>query len=447
MKPGGLQLARVLGLRDLVLFNIAAVIGIRWLATAAHSGPGSLTLWLLAAMLFFVPSALVVSRLAAAAPEEGGLYVWTRVAFGEKHGFLCGWCYWLSNLFYAPNLIVAGVAMAAEALGLAENKAWVLAVSLAILWVASLGNLVGLAAGKWVSNAGAVATYAAGALIIGAGMLVCIRSVPATPIRPFPHWDLDRLNFWSQIAFAFGGLELGAVLGGEIRDPARTVPRAAWISGLAIALFYVLGTLAILVLVPEERVSILTGLVQAGEAAETRLGKPALGTALIWLVLAGVAGQLGAWIGGSARVPLAMGLDRHLPALFATLHPRWKTPHLTILGQAAVCTAALLVMQAGETLRISYQLLVDLTVITYFIPFLYMFAAGWKAGARLASASGMAVTALGIMLSALPPAETASLAVFEVKVIGGTLLLVAVGLLCYRGRGVNRLGSNGTRRR
>ena len=112
------QLRRELGLRDLVLFNIAAVIGIRWLAAAAHTGPVSITLWLLAAGFFFIPSTLAVATLSARFPEEGGIYVWTKQGFGDWHGFLCGWCYWLSNLFYFPNLLLAGVDMAGYALAL-----------------------------------------------------------------------------------------------------------------------------------------------------------------------------------------------------------------------------------------------------------------------------------------------------------------------------------------
>jgi amino acid transporter len=77
-----------LGLRDLVLFNIAAVVGIRSLAAAGF---------------FLVPSALAVSRLTAGVPKEGGLHAWTRNSLGDWHGFLCGWCYWLSNLFFFPS--------------------------------------------------------------------------------------------------------------------------------------------------------------------------------------------------------------------------------------------------------------------------------------------------------------------------------------------------------
>lgn len=431
-RDSGGSLRRELGLGDLVLFNVAAVVGIRWLAAAAHAGPGSLTLWLLAAVLFFVPSALAVAALSSVFPEEGGIYVWTKHAFGEWHGFLCGWCYWLSNLFYLPNLLLAGVGMAGHAFGLTENKTYIVATSLAILWVALLTNLVGMSIGKWTSNLGGIATYLAGALIVMAGIAAWARSGAATRLQLLPQWDLAKLNFWSQIAFAFGGLELGAILGGEIRNPARTVPRAAWISGLAIAAFYMLGTLSLLVLLQPDRISVVTGLVQAGRAASDRLQLPSITAVLTCLILGGVLGQLGAWIGGSARMPFVIGVDRHLPAAFAKLHSRWGTPHVAILAQGVMCTAAVLLLQAGETLSVGYQLLVDMTVITYFIPFLYLFAAARRNGLKASAVCGLAVTALSIVLSLAPPADAASLWLFELKLVGGCGALIGIAKMCFR---------------
>jgi amino acid transporter len=408
------------------------VAGIRWLAAAAHTGPGSITLWILAALGFFVPSALAVAELSSRFPEEGGIYVWTRRGFGDWQGFLCGWCYWLSNLFYLPNLLLAGVGMAGYALGLAENKISLIAVSLLILWIALLTNLVGLSVGKWTNNLGALATYAAGVLLIGLGLASWTRSSPATPIQILPKWDLGKLNFWSQIAFAFGGLELGAVMSGEIRDPDRTVPRAAWIAGLSIAAFYILGTLSLLVLLPPDRISVVTGLVQAGEAAAQRLGTPSLSLFLVVLILLGVLGQLGAWIGGTARMPFVIGLDRYLPSAFTALHPRWRTPYVAIWVQGAACTVFLLVLQAGENLRIGYQLLVDMSVITYFIPFLYLFAASWKCGQKASASLGLLVTTVAIVLSFIPPPDAASVWLFEIKLVGGCSLLIAAGRLCFQ---------------
>ncbi|MGA2435611.1 MAG: APC family permease [Bryobacteraceae bacterium] len=302
------ELRRDLGLWDLVLFNIAAVVGIRWLAAAAHTGSSSIVLWVLAAVFFFVPSALAVSRLTARFPEEGGIYAWTRHGFGDWHGFLCGWCYWLSNLFYFPNLLLAGTGMAIYAFGaryawLAETRAFVLPVTLAVLWFALLTNLIGVKTGKWTEDLGGAATYLAGAALIAAGLAVWLLHGAASPMHFAPAWNWERVNFWSQIAFAFGGLELGAIMGGEIRDPGRTVPRAAWIGGGAVAAFYILGTLAILALLPSGSVNVLTGLTQAGAAAGARLGIPWLAPALAVLVSVGIAGQLGAWISAARRHP------------------------------------------------------------------------------------------------------------------------------------------------
>jgi len=94
------ELPRTLTLRDLVLLNVVAVLSIRWLATSAAAGPSSLVLWVCAALFFFIPQGLAVADLSARFPDEGGIYRWTKRAFGEGHGFLCGWCYWINNVLY-----------------------------------------------------------------------------------------------------------------------------------------------------------------------------------------------------------------------------------------------------------------------------------------------------------------------------------------------------------
>ena len=101
----------------MVLFNIVAVASLRWFATAAAAGPSSITLWVLAGLLFFVPQGLAVSDLAARYPDEGGIYAWTKRAFGEGHGFMCGWCYWVNNILYYPNLLMSTAVVGTYAIG------------------------------------------------------------------------------------------------------------------------------------------------------------------------------------------------------------------------------------------------------------------------------------------------------------------------------------------
>src|SRR3954465_4370980 len=159
------QLRREMGFWDVLLFNIAAVLGPRWIAAAAHNGTSSISLWMLAAVFFFVPTALVIVELSPRYPHEGGLYAWTKEAFGDFHGFVAGWCYWIYTFFYFPGLLLASASMSAYIIGsggggLAQNRAFLLVVSFALLIIAVALNIIGLNIGKWLQNVGGVSTYA-----------------------------------------------------------------------------------------------------------------------------------------------------------------------------------------------------------------------------------------------------------------------------------------------
>ncbi len=429
-------LRRELRLWHLVLFNISAVAGVRWLAAAAHIGPGSLALWLLAALAFFLPSALVVSSLSARFPEEGGFYVWTKRAFGDWHGFLCAWIYFVSNILYFPTLLLSGVAMASYMFGSAdvrysENPMYAIPVTFAVLWLAFFVNLIGLRVGKWPTILGGGSSYMIVGLLIAFAALIAWRYGSATQFHLIPKPTLDNLNFWSQIALAMTGLELAPILAGEIHDPDRSIPRAAWISGIGCAAFYIVGTAAMLALLPSENVNVMTGLAQAGEVAGARFGATWLSPCFAVLITLGVIGQLSTYIAGNTRLPFALGLDHFLPPAFARLHPRWRTPHVSILTQGVLSSVLLLLMQLGENLRAGYQILVDMVVIATLIPFVYIFACGFKFGRPWAGTAGALISIAGVIISASPPPGVSSVWLFELKVIGGTVLLVLAGRVIF----------------
>jgi hypothetical protein len=96
----------------LVLLNIAAIVGLRWLSTAAQIGPSSLVLWLLGMLCFVMPMALAVFELSSRLPGEGGLHLWAKAAFGDLHGFVAGWTCWMSNLVFSArwrSVFAAGI--------------------------------------------------------------------------------------------------------------------------------------------------------------------------------------------------------------------------------------------------------------------------------------------------------------------------------------------------
>ncbi|HVH88545.1 MAG TPA: APC family permease [Terriglobales bacterium] len=453
------QLRREMGFWDVLLFNIAAVLGPRWIAAAAHNGTSSLSLWALAAVFFFVPTALVITELSTRFPSEGGLYVWTREAFGDFHGFLAGWAYWVYSFFYFPGLLVASTAMSAYVGGvghsnLANDRNFLLAGSLLILAVAVGLNLVGLNIGKWLQNAGGVGTYAPLLILIAIALAVYLRhgsQVHITWRSTLPVWDFNTVNFWSQIAFAFTGMELVCAMSEEVRDPKRTFPRAILGSGVLIAIIYIVGTLATMVLVAPADVDPKSGVFQAISSGSHLLGIGIVGVIAALLVTAGNSGGVGTTVAGIARVPFAVGIDSYLPSFFGKIHPRWRTPYVSILIQAGISAFILILAQTNETVNGAYQVLVDAAIILYFLPFLYMYAAviklayradreqtsdtvlipGGLAGIWLAGLLGFLICLLSMALSMVPPGETTNKFVFELKLIGGTGIAILIGLLLY----------------
>jgi amino acid transporter len=184
-------------------------------------------------------------------------------------------------------------------------------------------------------------------------------------------------------------------------------------------------------LTPQD-VSPMTGLAQAGAAGAQKLGAPIITVLLAALIGIALAGQLDTWIAGNTRLPYAVGLDRYLPDAFGRVHPRWGTPYVSLLVQALAATLFLLMAQMGETVRAGYQIMVDMMVIVTFIPFVYIFAAGFRFASRIAAVSGLVVTFIAIGLAAIPPYEAASAVVFEAKVVGGSLFFALLGWLVFR---------------
>jgi amino acid transporter len=436
MAETAVELKRELGLRDLILFNLAAVVSTRWIAAAAHAGSGSLTLWILAGILFLVPCALVVASLSRRFPEQGGFYVWTREAFGEWHAYICGLFYFVNNLFWIPGVLIATVGMLANSIpslsARAERPGFVLPVALVFLLVIVAANYVGLRIGKWVDNLGGVSVYVLWICLVAAAVLIFFYRGSATRFQLSPNWDWQKLNFWSQMAFGMTGLELSPIISGEIRDPKRSIFRATWISALLVILFYVGGTGAILTILTPDHVSPVIGLTQAGVQVANETGAQFVPLIIALGIVFSLGGQLGTYVGACARLPFVIGIENLLPPAFAQLHPRYRTPYVSILILGIGSAALLLISQLGETFRAAYQTTIDLSVITLFIPFLYIFAAAWKFGQRLSGAMGVGVSALAIVFSFIPTADVSSVWRFEMKLIGGCVLLFAIAHLFYR---------------
>lgn len=451
---------KAMGFRDLILFYVVTGISLRWIATAAAAGPSSVLIWIGAWLTFYAPLALSVLELSSRYPTEGGLYVWSKRAFGDFSGFMSAWTYWTSNLPYFPAVLYFAASNAlfihSRAWGsLSSNATFYIVFSLIALAAATLLNVVGLDVGKWLHNLGALAMWIPVLIVIGMGIIAWHRYGSATAFTPrmlVPKIRLDDIIFWSVLTFAFGGCETASFMGEEIKNARRTIPWALFIAGVTVTFCYIVGTISVLLALPSSEISALQGLMQAITKTADRIGWQGVIPFAAFLIALSNLGAAGAYLAAVARLPFVAGIDRFLPPAFGALHTRWRTPWVALVVQSGLGAVFVFLGQAGTSVKGAYDVLVSMGVITYFIPYLYLFAAmfklqsepagpdvirvpGGKPVAKLVAIVGFLTTSVTIAISLLPPPDEPNKPLAVLKVVGLCGLLVLIGVaIFYRPR-------------
>ena len=453
------ELPRSLGLWDLILLNIVAVLNLNLVPVAASGGGfPSIALWIGALLLFFLPQAIAVTEFATRYPGEGGIYLWTRKLFGDTHGFISGWCYWTNNIFYIPTLLLYLVGIAVYIGGpdyvpLAENRTFVFALSMVLLWSFTALNLRGLGVGKWVNNLGGMGAVGATLVLLAVAAAAFTRS-GGQGLHALPGVSglLPSLSEWrtvsafSVICFGLVGLELGSVMGDEVRDPRRNIPRAALVGGLACGILYLAATLSLLAALPPGELSVVQGILQAFERLGSLAGVALLMAPLAFILTLSIAGATSAWLSGSARIPFVAGLDHYLPEALGRVHPKWRTPYVALITHAALSSVFIGMSFIGAGVRDAYLTLLELAVILQLVPFVYLYlglirVAGQSGGhyrnkpvLQLAGLAGLLATSLALATAFVPPASVESPLQYEIKMIVGTAIFVGFGAALPRWR-------------
>ena len=447
---------QVMGFRDLLLFYVITGISLRWIATAAAAGPSSIVIWIGAWLCFYTPLALSVLELSSRYPNEGGLYVWSKRAFGDFSGFMSAWTYWTSNLPYFPAVLYFAASnilfmRQSNWQHLSHNATFYIIFSLLTLSAATLLNVVGLDVGKWLHNIGAIAMWVPVSIVIVMGFIAWHRYGSATHFTAhsmIPSTHFNDIIFWSVLTFAFGGSETASFMGEEIKNARRTIPLALLTAGITVTVCYILGTVCVLLALPSTEVNSLEGLVQAVSATSDRIGFPGVLPLVAFLIALSNIGAVGAYLAAVARLPFVAGIDRFLPPAFGSLHPRWKTPWVALLTQFVLGVVFIFLGQAGTSVKGAYDVLVSMGVITYFIPYLYLFAAmiklqgesagpevirvpGGKPMAIAVAVVGFATTALTIAVSLIPQPDEPNKPLALFKIVGGCGALLLIGAWLY----------------
>jgi amino acid transporter len=461
LSNGRAGLARVLGRFDLTLFLIAALVNLNSVPVVAGIGPAALLFWALGFFLFFVPATVAVLELSHRDPEEGGIYRWTKTAFGDFHGFLSGWAYWTNNIFYVPTLLLYMIAFATfiggeSTAGIGDNRAVVVPLALVLLWVITALNILGLGVSKWIQNIGALGTFLTAALIFGIGLGSMKLHGMANEISfgavTAQLGDWRTLALLSVVCLNYVGVELGSIIGDELKHPRRDIPQAALVAGLATFVLYFMTTFSLQAAIPAGEIGVIDGILQGVKHVVTELDLAWLLPPIALLMTFNAAGNTSAWLSGSARIPFVVGLDRYLPAALGRVHPSYRTPHVALIVQGIASSAFILVNSVGASVQEVYMILLQTTIILQLIPYLYMFGSlaairrraereGGEAGyfrsaalCYLAAVVGGLMTLAGILFAFLPPAGVEDVLGFEMKTMLGSLGLMLPALLIFRWR-------------
>jgi len=459
---------RVMGFRDLVLFYAVTGVSLRWIATAAGHGPSSLVLWFLGWLLLYIPLALSVIELSSRYPEEGGFYVWTKKALGERAGFLTAWIYWVSNLPYFPGVLyfaAGNLLFIHPALQKYSHRpAYFVSFSVFVLVILTVLNILGLNLAKWAHNLGALAMWIPALIIISLGFLAWRHFGPANSFGPrnfIPPHRFQDMIFWSVIIFSFIGCESASLMAGEIKNARRNIPAALLTAGVTVALCYMLGTLCVLLALPSSQSTNLEGLSQAIGQTCVRLHISGLTEFAAFMIALSNIGAAGAYLAAAARLPFVAGIDGYLPRAFGELHPRFRTPWVSVIAQGALGIFFVFLGQAGTTVGGAYDILVAISVAVTMIPFMLLFAAmirlqrepvhegtmrvpGGRPVAILLGGIGFASCAFATIVSVIPPEDEPHKFIFALKILFSVAGLIGLGWLLFflgRRRGIHRIAT------
>ncbi|MGC1385530.1 MAG: APC family permease [Candidatus Acidiferrales bacterium] len=436
---------------DLVLLFVVAVANLNVVPVIAADGPVTIWLWTLALIFFFWPQGIAVVELSNRYPQEGGIYLWTKKFFGDFHGFMSGWCYWTNNIFYIPTLLVIVVGISvyvggANAQHLGSNTLFVSGMAILLLWVMIWLNIRGLSVGKWINNLGGIGTAITSIVLVGLAIGVLRVHGGSLKASDFSirgaDWHL--INSFGFICFGLVGLELASVMGDEIEEPRRNVPRAVLWGGLLSGVLYVAATLSLLLAVPKKEIGAVQGILQAVQSMAGKLSVLWLVPVVALVLTFAIAGTTSAWLSGSARIPFVAGLDSYLPSGLGKIHPKFDTPYVALIVQGVMTTLFLLMSFVGSSVEQAYKLLLSLAVVLQLVPFLYMYGAIILIAVRetaphghysrstlwLAGVSGFVTTAIGMGVAFVPPSDQATW-LFELKMGLGCVGLLGVGAFFF----------------
>jgi glutamate:GABA antiporter len=444
------------------MFSVAVIVSLRNLPLSAHYGFASLFFYILAALLFMIPYTLVSAELASGWPKAGGVYIWVREAFGERWGFFAIWMQWFHNMTWYPAMLAfmgSGIAYLFFEAELANNKTFLLIVILVGMWGITLINFFGIKISSWISTFCVIAgTILPGTLLIllaliwmGIGRPLAISFSLANFFPDLRH--LSNLVFLAGIVLALSGMESNANLAREVRNPQKNYPKAIFIATLITLFILAFGSMAIAVVIPQQNISLVSGLLNAFETFFDSFHMAWIVPLMAILTVLGAIGELNAWTIAGVKGLFVTSEHGLLPPIFHKTNAT-HTPTNLLFFQAIIVTIAAFIFLYLPNVNVSYWMLSALSVQMYLFVYLLLFPAALvlryrkphvarayripygNVGMWVVAIVGFAAALFALYISFFPPQQIAigSLLRYELILILGIVAIIALPLVIYAWR-------------
>lgn len=451
---------RVLSMTSLAMIDIAAVISLRNLPTIAEYGWGSLFIFGLALLGFMIPISFAAAELASAVPKTGGVYIWVREAFGEKSGAVAIWADWAENLVWFPTVLSFISAALAYLIvpGWASNRAWLFTTMMVVFWSTTLVNFLGVKASARVSSWGTmIGSIIPGTVLIAMGLFWWLDgkqlAAPYSAHALLPTLSLTNLVFFSGVLLAFAGMEMAGFHAREAKNPKKDFPRATLLACVVLVGLYVLGTMAIAFVVPQNKIQLNSGLLQAFDVFFNKLGVGWLTRPMALLIFAGGIALLSTWMYGPAKGFMRASMDGDYPHVFQGRNRKYA-PTNVLWIQAVIGTVFATLFLFEPSVSASYWILSALTTQLLVVMYVLVYASliklrysqpdlprpyrvpGGKIGLWATGLLGLAGCGFAFIVGFVPPSQvsTGNHTVYVLGMIAATLALTVAPILIVRYR-------------
>ncbi|MEZ5314659.1 MAG: amino acid permease [Chlamydiales bacterium] len=453
LKP--LKPRRTLNVFLLGMLSLAVVISLRNLPFTAAYGFSSIFFYSAAALFFMIPYALISAELASGWPKEGGIYVWVKTALGNRWGFFAIWMQWFHNMTWYPAMLAFVGAILAQFIDpeLAKSKFFLLSVIIIGFWGITFTNFLGIKTSALVSAICVIfGAILPGLILIGMALhWVITKGMVAFESMQFvPDLNPTNLVFLSGVFLALSGLEANANLAREVKDPQKNYPRAMLMATFLILAILILGSLAIAIVIPPEKISLVSGLLDAFRFFFDLYHLQWIIPIVFLMTILGSIGEINAWVIAGVKGLFVTTEYGCLPPIFHRTNDR-HIPVNLMLFQAIAVTISAFIFLYIPNVSIAYWLLSALSAQMYLLMYILLFISGIvlryrypnvrrvykipfkNLGIWIAGLMGIGSALLALFLSFTPPVKYFKMEIlpFEIVVITGFLINFSIPLIIF----------------